>query len=139
MQKSLSKFLSLNCQLVIVSFGNKKGANRWLNQNKLNEKEHEFDFITDENKTLYKLFGLKRSFQKVWNTQTLIYYAEQVSLNRELPKAYEDVEDDPHQMGGNFILKNDNDNNFEVIYAYRSKSPPDRPSAQALIDFLNGL
>ena len=131
--------MSLNCQLVIVSFGNKKGANRWLNQNKLNETNHDFDFITDENRVLDKSFGLKRSFQKVWNTQTLIYYAEQVGLNRELPKSYEDVEDDPHQMGGNFILKKLNANNFEIVYAYRSKNPPDRPSAQALIDFLSRL
>ena len=93
--------------------------------------------IIDEKRELYRLFGLSKSFLKVWNTDTLIYYAEQMTLKRELPKAYQDIEDDPHQMGGNFIVEIDHaKDSFKVVYAYRSKNPPDRPSAKMMLDFL---
>ncbi len=113
------------------------GAQRWLNQNVSSPHLH---MITDEKRVLYKLFGLKKSFLKVWNTETLIYYAEQLALSRELPKSYQDVEDDPHQLGGNFIVEIDNEGEepiFKAVFVYRSKNPPDRPSAQALLQFLS--
>ena len=99
----------------------------------------QLNMITDESRVLFRLFGLRKSFKKVWCTQSLIYYAEQLTLNRELPKAYQDIEDDPHQMGGNFIVEIDSSNDkptFKVIYIYKSESPPDRPSAQKLLEFL---
>ena len=96
--------------------------------------------ITDEKRLLYTLFGLPKSYSKVWNAETLIYYAEQLKLKRDLPKAYQDVEDDPHQMGGNFIIQFEKtltqSNNFKIVYSYRSKNPPDRPSSQSLLEFL---
>ncbi len=107
--------------------------------------------ITDEKRILYKLFHLKISYSKVWNTKTLVYYAEQLSRDRQLPKAYQDIEDDPHQMGGNFILKftknqqifnkeNNNDPSlFEIVYSYRSINPPDRPSVSDLIKLLETI
>jgi len=56
-----------------------------------------------------------------------------VRHQRELPKAYEDVHDDPHQMGGNFIFEMEN---LKMVYAYRSKTPPDRPNAETLLSEL---
>ena len=47
---------------------------------------------------LYCAVGLGRSVSKVWNVQTLIYYAEQKAAGRTLPKKFENVEDDPHQV-----------------------------------------
>jgi len=137
LEKNVSAFLKLKTQTVIVSFGNGMGAQRWLNQNVSSPHLH---MITDEKRVLYKLFGLKKSFLKVWNTETLIYYAEQLALSRELPKSYQDVEDDPHQLGGNFIVEIDNEGEepiFKAVFVYRSKNPPDRPSAQALLQFLS--
>jgi hypothetical protein len=133
----LPEFFKLRTQIVIVSFGNKIGAHRWLNQNVSSSL---LNMITDESRILYKLFNLKKSFLKVWNTETLIYYAEQLAFNRELPKAYQDIEDDPHQLGGNFIfeIKNDGQNSvFKIVYIYRSKNPPDRPSIKTMLQFLN--
>jgi hypothetical protein len=149
----------LNCQIVLVSFGDNKGAHRWIDENKIN---HEVDdssdiasnyvyMITDNNRHLYNAFELKSSYSKVWCTETLTYYAEQVRMNRSLPKAYEDVEDDPHQLGGNFIIEINNDSSisstnnsdfksqYRVVYEYKSKTPPDRPSIDELLSFLKSI
>jgi hypothetical protein len=76
----------------------------------------------------------------VWNTSSLTYYAEQLKHKRQLPKAYQDVEDDPHQMGGNFTLQLDNEeNSFHIVHEYKSKSPPDRPTSDSIIRFLRNF
>jgi hypothetical protein len=102
--------------------------------------------ITNQNRSLYKRFNLPKSYSKVWSAETLVYYAEQVKQKRELPKAYQDVEDDPHQLGGNYILqfneKDDRSNEgllFRTVFSYPSKNPPDRPSASQLLEFLATL
>ncbi len=106
----MAEYLKSKCQIILVSFGNTLGASKWLNEMNLVDDEN-MKMITDETRSLYKLFGIYNSYAKVWNSETLIYYAEQVCLKRELPKAYKDVEDDPHQMGGKFI-------NFQNILVF---------------------
>ncbi len=96
----------------------------------------DLDMITDEERVLYKFFELRVSYFKVWNSETLMYYAEQKLMGKKLPASYEDVDDDPHQMGGDFILKFDAEK-FEVVFKYPSQIPPDRPKAQSLVEFLN--
>jgi hypothetical protein len=112
-----------------VSFGEYIGAQKWFNELKLQN----CLMITDENRVLYQLFGLKRSFSKVWNQNTLIYYAEQMRRQVPLPQAYKDVQDDPHQLAGDFIIRVPT---MSLVYSYESKTPPDRPSAKALINTL---
>jgi hypothetical protein len=115
-----------------VSFGDIIGAQKWIQEIKLTK----FSLLVDQKRVLYKLFGLERSFSRVWNTKTLIYYAEQVKMNRELPKTYKDIHDDPHQMGGNFIIDIET---FKILYSFKSKIPPDRPSSEDLIEKLNSF
>ena len=130
----VKSFTQLNCQLVLVSFGTPTGALRWFNENQIG-----LDMITDEKRVLYKLFDLKVSYSKVWRTDTLVYYAEQLSLQRQLPKAYQDVEDDPHQMGGNFVIEfnsSNQTNSLKTVFSYRSANPSDRPRVNDLLHFL---
>jgi hypothetical protein len=115
-----------------VSFGDIIGAQKWMQDTMLTK----FTLLVDQKRVLYKLFGLERSFSRVWNTKTLIYYAEQVKINRELPRAYKDIHDDPHQMGGNFIIDIET---FKILYSFKSKIPPDRPSCEDLIEKLNSF
>ena len=89
--------------------------------------------ISDQQRELYKFFSLKRSFLKVWNSQTLDYYAEQLASKRELPKSYKDVEDDPHQMGGDFLYQVNEAFEFKLVLDYKSKTPVDRPTSNQLI------
>ena len=141
-----SEFHSLNAQLVIVSFGDSRGCKKWYLENELNvSTTTTAAMISDVNRIWYSYFRLRRSFYKVWNTDTLDYYGEQVAAKRELPKAYKEVDDDPHQMGGDFIIKFNNNNNNEnaiknqlcqVLLEYKSKTPVDRPTCDHLIKTL---
>lgn len=133
LEKSFSAFAQLQTQIVLVSFGNSTGAVRWLNQAVSGTR---LKMITDEKRMLYKLLGLKKSFHKVWCTQSLIYYTEQLTAKRELPASHKDDKDDPHQLGGNFIFEVEQ-SNFKMIYSYKSKLPNDRPSVQNMLKFLS--
>ncbi len=125
---------------MIVSFGEINGACRWFNENQI---ENSFEMITDSERKLYKLFGMKKSYSKVWSISCLVYYAEQLNFKRQLPKAYEDVDDDPHQMGGNLILQvdksNENSYSFKSLYVYKSATPPDRPKPSDMLNFIRNF
>lgn len=98
--------------------------------------------ITDYKRIIYSSFGFRNSYFKVWCTECLVYYAEQLNFKRELPKSYQDVEDDPHQMGGNLVLKVDSNEQsleFKIAYVYRSKNPPDRPLPNDLIALIKNF
>lgn len=92
--------------------------------------------ITDEARALYKYFELKIVYYPVWKMSTIIYYSEQKCLKGTLPQTHQDDEDDPHQMGGNFIFKFNENTGFERVFDYPSKTPPDRPKPDDLLKFL---
>lgn len=75
---------------------------------------------------------LNRSVKKVWNTSTLRFYGCESAKGTPLPQSYSDVEDDPHQMGGDFIL----DKNLKMVFIYRSKTPSDRPVVDEVLEAL---
>lgn len=132
LQKQSEIFHKLDCEVLVVTFGELNGAKKWLLENQLVK----YPLVVDSKRILYNIFNLKRSFSRVWNTKTLIYYAEQLKLKRELPHAYKDILDDPHQMGGNFIIET---NSYKLLYAYRSRIPPDRPSCTELLNEIEKL
>lgn len=136
LERHFTQLDQLKCHLVLVSFGETHGALKWHEENEINDSR--FDMITDHDRTIYKYFHLPKSYSKVWSSSTLIYYAEQVRQSRSLPKSYQDIEDDPHQMGGDFILKFNTDQHDlpRPVFVYKSKTPPDRPSAKSIIEFL---
>ncbi|KXJ22224.1 hypothetical protein AC249_AIPGENE22205 [Exaiptasia diaphana] len=101
------------------------GAKKWLEQTQC-----PFPMFIDNNRQLYKSLGLKRSVSKVWNTSTLIYYAEEKKKGRPLIGIFE--EDDPTQMGGDFIV--DSQGNMKLVY--RSKVANDRPTVKELLQAL---
>lgn len=126
-----------------MSFGESHGCLKWFTDNGLADQEsHERGLerqllmISDHERELYKFFSLKRSFLKVWNSQTLDYYAQQLASKRELPKSYKDVEDDPHQMGGDFLIQVDEAFRFKLVLDYKSKTPVDRPTSDQLLQSL---
>lgn len=135
-QAQLPEYLRLDTQVVVVSFGQAVGAVKWLNEMSLLDS---VIMIIDETRSLYNRFGVTSSFYKVWSTESLIYYAEQKLAGRQLPQAYEDVEDDPHQMGGDFIVESTDGGDgklFKLVFSHPSQSPPDRPSSKSMISFL---
>mgnify|MGYP001801755501 FL=1 len=66
---------------------------------------------------------------QTWNIGSVTYYGEQIAQGRQLPKAYSDIEDDPHQMGGDFIISKSG--HFLLVHC--STVPTDRPSVDTLL------
>ncbi|GFO25968.1 selenoprotein l [Plakobranchus ocellatus] len=114
-------------RILLVSFGEQHGAKKWLE-----EMACPFEMLLDPQRKIYQAFGLKRSVFKVWSIACMSYYAEQLIAGRQLPKPYENVHDDPQQMGGDFIL----DTSGMVIFTHCSKVSSDRPSVDILLSVL---
>ncbi|XP_035692664.1 uncharacterized protein LOC118427115 isoform X2 [Branchiostoma floridae] len=112
---------------MVVSFGSQAGAQRWLQDTSC-----PYDMLLDQDRKLYGAFGLGRSVSKVWSVAALTYYAEQKAARRTLPKKYENVEDDPHQMGGDFIF----DPQGKALLVHCSKVSTDRPEVSTIISVL---
>ncbi|XP_037078587.1 uncharacterized protein LOC119099623 [Pollicipes pollicipes] len=125
-----AEFARLDCSVLVVSFGSVEGARRWLADTGC-----QFPLLVDPQRKLYHALGLARSIAKVWQHSTLQYYGGQKAAGRPLPAAYRGVEDDPHQMGGDFIL----DGAGRLALVHCSTSPPDRPSVQHLLETLGRL
>jgi len=114
---------------VVVSFGAASGAGRWLQETRC-----PWPMLLDEGRDLYKRLGLGISVSRVWSVSCLVYYAEQVKAGRELPRPFENVEDDPHQMGGDFIL----DRAGVLRLSYCSQAANDRPELETLLAAMDG-
>jgi len=117
----------VNGQIVVVSFGVKEGAHKWIKETKC-----PYKLYLDPDREIYCKLGLRRSVSKTWGVKNLTYYGEQVRAGRPLPKAFTGVEDDPNQMGGDFII----DSTGKLIFSYRSSFPADRPDVDTLIKAL---
>lgn len=76
---------------------------------------------------------LNRSIKQVWNTETLKFYGSEAAKGTPLPQGYSNIKDDPHQMGGDFIVFKD----FKLKFVYRSKTPSDRPSVDQVLEVLS--
>ena len=89
--------------------------------------------FVDPERQLYNALGLKRSVAKVWSISALVYYAEQKRAGRKLLAMFE--EDDPTQMGGDFVL----DEFGKLALVHRSKVSTDRPSVEELLECVTEL
>lgn len=127
-QQRIVEFEAQNAQVIVVSFGNVDGAKKWIQDTKC-----EFKMFVDPKRQLYISLGLKRSVAKVWGISALVYYAEQKRAGRKLVAMFE--EDDPMQMGGDFVL--DKQGNLALVHC--SKVPTDRPSVEELLKCIKGL
>ncbi len=115
---------------MVISFGSQEGAMNWLDQTGCT-----FDMFLDEDRQIYTAMGLGISIAKVWSIATLMYYADMKAMGRVLPSAAENIQDDPLQMGGNLVL----DCHGNTVLVHCSKTPPDRPTVDSLIDILKDL
>lgn len=108
---------------MVIAAGSAVGAVTWRE-----ETEAVSNIYVDSERHLYKMFNLEESISKVWHTSTMVYYAEQMAAERTLHQVVQG--DNIHQMGGDFLVNKD----CELRYAYRSQTPPDRPSPEQLIE-----
>jgi hypothetical protein len=110
--------------IIIISFTSSiDSARKWKN-----ETQCPFNIYLDAERRLYRHFGFPaNAYARVWNIETLDYYVEQKLNGIQLPTKL-DEKDDPNQMGGDVIVNQ----NGQVIWVYKSKSPTDRPNIQQL-------
>lgn len=121
---------SQGATVVVISFGCKEGAEKWLEETKC-----KYSMLLDPERKVYSFFGLKKSVYKVWSVSSLLYYAEKIAQGIQLPKPYEDMHDDPHQMGGDFII----DKNGKIKFMHPSQAARDRPTVEKLCAELKEL
>jgi len=119
-------FTKANIKVVVISFGTVKGAGGWLSATNCS-----LDMYLDINRNLYQHLGLARSVSKVWNMNTIKYYASQKAQGRKLPSAIEGVEDDPLQMGGDFTFRC---SDKSLLMSHPSKTPKDRPQVSEILE-----
>jgi len=112
---------ALGCRVVVVAAGSPAGAVNWQQETGV-----PCEIYVDQDRQLYKSLNLDESISKVWNMSTMVYYAEQMAAQRPLHQVVSG--DNIHQMGGDFVLND----KCELIFAYRSQTPPERPTIEQL-------
>ncbi len=93
------------------------------------QERHKWPFVilADPNRIAYQAFALKRlSWFRVFSPAALRLY---LKLIREGKKRENYGTDDIYQAGGDFLL--DRDGN--ILFAYRSQEPSDRPPVSRLL------
>ena len=113
---------------MIVSFSKPEDALIWKEETKCN-----YTVISDEQRTLYSLFGLPRTVSKVWSLNIVHHYAGLKANNIKLVPMYED--DDPYQLGGDFVINKDGC----VLLSHPSQTPTDRPAISSLLSAVSDI
>jgi len=120
----LEEVTKAGARVVVVSFGSPQGAACWLN-----ETGCKLEMFLDQERSLYRAFGLARSLSKVWSMPMIHVYAEKIVGGEIFPESKEE-NDDPLQMGGDFTLSRSG----HLLLSHRSSNPYDRPSLRQILD-----
>lgn len=125
LEKAEEDIKALGGKVVLISFGVREGALRWLEETKC-----PFPMLLDSKRKIYAEFGLGRSVAKVWSVSAMIYYAEKMAQGEPLPGHYD--HDDTQQMGGDFVL----DKEGKMTLVYCSQQSWDRPTIPVILNAL---
>ena len=121
------QFEQLNTRIVVVSFGTLPAAQSWMKESCVT-----FQVALDRERTVYKAYGLERSFWRSRNLKTLWYYFKAWLSGK---KGFDSHGDDTSQLGGDFII--DKDGRLRLVYP--SYDPTDRPPVEYIFDCLRKL
>ncbi len=92
-----------------------------------------FTLLADPERTAYRALALKRlSWLRVFSPATLKLY---VKLFREGMKREDYGKEDIYQSGGDFLV----DREGNILFAYRSQDPADRPPVAELLRAIDRL
>ncbi len=115
-----------NVSTLVVTFGSSPLAQAWLDETGVS-----FPVLLDEDRAVYRAYGLERSWRRSWNLRTAWRYVQLMRAGRR----WRGVQGDSTQLGGDFIV----DAEGVVRLAYRSHDPTDRPSLSVLMAQLQEL
>lgn len=121
-------FEAQSVQVLIISFSVLEGAQIWLEQTNCR-----FPMLLDQQRTIYKSFGLGSSYSKVMKFRCLLTYSEYGAVDRDLPDVPPRLLEDLYQMGGDFLI----DESGRVILSHPCKTPLDRPSVEDILKAAN--
>ena len=126
MKATKDRFEARGVSIVVISFAEPLRLAQY-------QEYHQWPFVilADPKRTAYDAFALNRlSWLQVFSPATLKLYWR---LLREGKKREDYGKDDIYQGGGDFLL--DRDGN--LLFAYRSRDPADRPTAAKLPEIID--
>ncbi len=126
MRQQEDELNKLNVSVLVVTFGSSPLARAWLEETRVS-----FPVLLDEERQVYRAYGLERSWLRSWNLRTTWRYVQLIRAGRR----WRGVQGDSTQLGGDFIV----DSAGIVRLAYRSHDPTDRPPVSALLAHLQEL
>lgn len=122
LRHKLEIFKKHNTEIVAVSFTGGHLADVWVEQTSV-----PFTLIIDEERKLYRAFGLEESFWGSFGLKSTWYYIK----NLKIPKIW----GNPTQLGGDFLL----DEQGILRWSYRSQDNTDRPTVGDILSAVQGL
>lgn len=126
LHRNLEAFKARQAEIILVSFTGGYWAEAWQS-----EMGVPFPMIIDEDKDLYREYGLHASLWGGVGAKITAYYVRRFFSTGKLPS----VRGNPIQLGGDFII----DGAGQLAYAYRSVDATDRPSVDDLLAELEAL
>ena len=116
----------MNATVVAITFSSPSEALKLSQELKL-----PFPLVSDPQKEVYKVFELGSAKVKDFITLKVLWkFLGRIFTGWFPSLGYS--KDDLFQLGGEFVV----DANGEVVYAFKSSSPADRPTIQFLLDQL---
>lgn len=104
----------MNTEVWAISFSEPHLARRWIQ-----ETCSPFRLLLDPERTVYRAYGLRRSYVAGWSPKTVWFYIRLLLSGRK----WRGIQGDSAQLGGDFIL----DKEGTVRLAYPSRDAADRP------------
>jgi peroxiredoxin len=114
-------------EVLLVSFSSMKYARRWIA-----EVCSIFHLLIDQEKQVYRLYGLSRSLLRTWNLKIVWSYIKLMRAGRK----WQGIQGDSAQMGGDFVI---DQAGGIVRFAYRSRDPADRPPVETMLKVLREI
>jgi peroxiredoxin len=114
---------TLNAQVVLISFSSTPQALRWRAETHV-----DFPLLLDPTRSVYRAYGLGSSIWRVWQPKVWWRYATMMLRGWR----WRGIRDDPHQLGGDFII----DTKGILRFKHASVDPTDRPSTAELLTVL---
>ena len=109
--------------MIVISFAQPDQLLRYQNHH-----QWPFAILADPDRIAYKAFNLPcLSWWRVFSPRTLALYAK---LIREGKRRQNYGKEDIQQAGGDFLV----DREGNILFAYRSREPSDRPSPEKLLE-----
>jgi peroxiredoxin len=114
---------ALDAEVLLVTFSSAEQARLWRRETGI-----EFPMLIDSERSAYRAYGLRSSRWRAWQPRVWLRYARMMLNGWK----WRGIRDDPHQLGGDFIV----DASGALRFAYRSADPTDRPDVDTLLAVL---